>query len=437
MMDLLGMRCALKGFLFRRSLLHVWSLTPRKTGTKEMSMKRLGFGGRVLLLSVLATSPIAAVAKVIPISDIDALYAAVNNLANVGATLVLRPGTYVLSATDSSNVVRPNGGRIELQPNMSIMGVEGDREAVVIDASGLPASSFPQTNGPNAAIRMGLGHNALEWLSVRDAVNAQANIDAGLHALDPNTPRIEVAHVASSGGLRGLEIINFGPQDSDLTIEADVTDSYFFGNILGTGEGIRAGSFVGAVGGTVNIRMSGNMLWGNLTGRSFEDSRAENSTINILSFDNRSYGNQTGTIIFAGISSNNTRADGNTVNFEAIGDEFFDNTTPSTLDQGGLLVIASENASTVSGGGSNNTANIRLFGCQMFDNVRSDLTVIGARSPSASLAPLSQDNHVTIEIFAIGGEVEGSKPVEVFANTLVGGVPGSQDYGNSVRVIQW
>ena len=400
-------------------------------------MKWLSSGRCALLLSVLMALPSAAVARVIPISNVDALYDAVNNPANAGATLVLLSGTYVLSATDSSNVARPNGGRIELQPNMSIVGVEGDRDAVVIDASGLPVSSFPQTNGPNAAIRMGLGHNALEWLSVRDAVNAQANIDTGLQAANPGAASIELAHVASSGGVRGLEVINYGAQTSGQIIDAEITDSYFFDNILGTGEGIRIGSFVGAVGGTVNIRMSGNMSWGNLTGRIFENARAENSTINAFSSGNRFYDNQTGTIIFSGISTNNTRADGNTINFEAVDDEFVDNTTPSTLDQGGLLIVAAENDSTVSGGGSNNTANVRLWGCRMLDNARSDLTVIGARSPSASLAPLSQNNHVTIEIFGSDDGFGKSQPVEVFANTLVGGVPGTTDYGNWVKVIRW
>jgi len=122
---------------------------------------------------------IVAVAQVIQIPNLETLYLAVNNPANAGATLVMSPGIYMLSATDPSNVARPKGGRIELQPNMSIIGVEGDRNAVIIDASSLPASSFPQTAGPNAPVRMGLGHNSLEWLTVRDAVNAQANIDTG------------------------------------------------------------------------------------------------------------------------------------------------------------------------------------------------------------------------------------------------------------------
>jgi len=227
-------------------------------------------------------------------------------------------------------------------------------------------------------------------------------------------------------------VINYGPQTSGQTIEADITDSYFFGNTFGAGEGMRIGSFVGAVGGTVNIRMSGNMSWDNLTGRIIENARAQDSTVKAFSSGNRFYDNQTGTIIFAGISTNNTRADGNTINFEAHGDEFLDNTVPTTLDQGGLLVIGLENASTATGGGSNNTVNISLWGCRMLDNARSDLTVIGARSPSTSLAPLSQNNQVTIEINGAGNGKGKWQPVEVFSNTLIGGVPGPQDYGNSV-----
>ena len=398
-------------------------------------MKALRSGKCILLLLVPLALRVAAVAQVIQISNIEDLYSSVNNPANAAATLVLSPGIYTLSANDPSNAPRPKGGRIEMQPNMSIIGLVGDRDAVVIDASGLPVSSFPQTAGPNAAVRMGLGHNALEWLTVRNAVNAQANIDAGLHTLNLGTAYIEVAHVASGGGLRGVEVVNFGPQNSGQTVEADITDSYFFDNVLGTGEGIRIGSFVGAVGSTVNIRMSGNISWGNLTGCIFENARAQDSTINAFSSGDLFYDNQTGTIIAGGLSTNNTRADGNTINFEAHGDEFLDNTTPSTLDQGGLLIIASENGSAATGGGSNNTVSISLWGCRMLDNARSDLTVIAARSPSTALASLSQNNQVTIDINGDGNGHGRWQPVEVFANTLVGGVPGSPDYGNSVTVI--
>lgn len=181
-------------------------------------------------------------------------------------------------------IARAKGGRIELQPDMSLIGVEGDRNAVVINASNLPAGSFPADAGPNAAVRMGLGHNTLEWLTVRDAGNAQANIDSGLQPLDSGTAYIWIAHVASTGSTRGLNILNFGPQASGQTIEADIIDCYFFDNDFNLSEGVRIGNFQGARGSTVNVRMSGNLSWGQKTGRLIVNNRAIESTSECLFF---------------------------------------------------------------------------------------------------------------------------------------------------------
>jgi hypothetical protein len=106
-------------------------------------MKRIRSGKCILLLLIVLALPVAAVAEAIRISNVEELYSAVNDPANTGAALLLAHGTYMLLAIDSKGAQRPNGGRIELQMNMSIIGVIGNRNAVVIDASGLPLSSFP------------------------------------------------------------------------------------------------------------------------------------------------------------------------------------------------------------------------------------------------------------------------------------------------------
>jgi hypothetical protein len=382
----------------------------------------------------LALSP-SAVAQVIQIANVEELYSAVNDPANADTTLVLSPGTYMLSASDPNGVPRLKGGRIELQPDMSLTGVEGDRTAVVISALDLSASSFPQTvngvaTGPNASIRMGLGHNALEWLTVRDGMFAQANIDSGLQPLDPGTAFIRVAHVASTGSTRGLNVLNFGPQTSGQTIEADIIDCYFFDNVFGISEGVRMGNFQGARGSTVNVRMSDNRSWGQKNGRLIVNNRAMESTVNVFSSGNRFYDNGSGTDIFGGLSSNNTRADGNTINFEAHGDQLIGNTGATEFDHGGLFVLGLEDVSDT-GGGSNNTVNIRLWGCRMLDNDLTDLTGVGARSLSESKQSLSQNNHVTIEIHGDGNGRGRWQPVEFFADSLP--VAG---YGNSVTVLE-
>src|SRR5689334_24142830 len=92
-------------------------------------------------LLMIVLSPLAS-AQVIPVSNLEELYEAVNNPNNVGATVALAEGVYMLSATTPAGAARPKGGRIELQKDMSLIGVEGDRNLVVINAFNLPAASF-------------------------------------------------------------------------------------------------------------------------------------------------------------------------------------------------------------------------------------------------------------------------------------------------------
>jgi len=62
-----------------------------------------------------------AITAQIPVGDVEELYTAVNNAANAGATLMLSPGVYMLSRTDPFGALRPNGGRLDLQEDMSLM----------------------------------------------------------------------------------------------------------------------------------------------------------------------------------------------------------------------------------------------------------------------------------------------------------------------------
>ena len=378
-----------------------------------------------------------AMAQTIAVSNVEELYDAVNNPTNAGVTVVLAPGTYMLSVNDPNGVPRPNAGRIELRRDMSIRGVEGNLSAVVISALDLPASSFPTSingvpAGPNAAVRMGLGHNALEWLTVRDARFAQANIDTGLQPLDPWPTSVRIAHVASTGSTRGLNVLNFGPQTSGQTIEAEIVDSQFFDNVFNLSEGVRMGNFQGAQGSTVNVRMSGNLSWGQKQGRLIVNNRAIASTVNVVSTGNLFYDNGGGTIVVGGLSSNNTRADGNTITLEAHGDRFIGNTGVSEFDLGGLIVLGSENISASGGGGSYNTVHVTVWGGRMAANQESDLVGIGARWVSAATEGLSVDNHVTIEIRGDANQKAPRQPVTFFADT----VPAGLSYGNQITVIR-
>lgn len=168
---------------------------------------------------------------VIPISDVEQLYAAVNNPSNSGKLLRLNPGTYVLSVNDPSGNPRPNGGRLELQQDMSLSGVSNNRSAVVIDASGLPNSSFVVAFGRTGPVRIGRGNNSIEWLTILGNDRAAGGIETDL--IGTPTTQIRVAHVVSGGSLRGVDVRNIGASMIGRRIDAEIVDNECFGIVEG------------------------------------------------------------------------------------------------------------------------------------------------------------------------------------------------------------
>lgn len=177
---------------------------------------------------------------VVNVANIEELYAAVNNSANAGNQIVIAPGVYLLSVNDANGAARPNCGRLELQENMSLRGVVGNREAVVIEAINLPAASYTTPIANTGAIRTGKGTNSIEWLTVRNAVSGGAGVIAHLSA--PGTAFVRIAHTASSGHVRGIDVRNVGggaSSTASYVIEAEIVDNDLYNNRLGTGHGVR------------------------------------------------------------------------------------------------------------------------------------------------------------------------------------------------------
>jgi len=153
------------------------------------------------------------------------------------------------------------------------------------------------------------------------------------------------------------------------------------------------------------------------------------SIVNVFSAGNRFFENGAGTIVIGGLSSNNTPANGNTVNFEAHGDQFTDNNLFVPFDAGGLIVLGGENIS-LPDLVNDNTVNVELFGCRMADNTGYDLAATGARLATPGSPGLN--NHVTIEIHG-GGSAKGKwNPVEFTANS----VPFDPNTTNSVTILR-
>jgi hypothetical protein len=307
----------------------------------------------------------------------------------------------MLSVNDPNGVARPNSGRLEFQENMSLQGVVGDRGAVVIDAVNLPVSSY--NNAPplelTGPIRMGRGSNALEWLTVRNAVDAVSNIDTDL--VSPGTVHIRVAHVASSNGQRGIDVRNIGPAMAGRVIEAEIVDNDIYNHTNGFfGEGLRIVNNQGADGGVISARLSGNRSYNNYIGLLVINQRSNFANTSVVSSGDRFFENGNGAFVGAGVSINSTPANGNMINFTATGTRFENNNGDSFFDVGGLVIIGGENTS-IPNGTSNNTCNVELRSCRLVNNQLSDLTAIGARSNPESIGTPGINNVVNIYLRGI------------------------------------
>lgn len=387
-------------------------------------MKRTMTIAQILLSMSLLTASALAAPQVF-VSNVEELYSSVNDPANAGVQIALAPGLYMLTPTTPSGAPRPNRGRLELQENMSLTGVIGERSAVVIDASMLPQSSY-QGGGPplTGAIRLGRGSNAVEWLTTQNATVGSAAIEADL--VWPGAANIRIANIASTGNIRGLDIRNFGPASSGETINVEIEDSDFFNNTLGLGEGVRVGNFAGANGATVNLKMSGNRSYGNDQGRLIVNNAANNCTINVTSNGNHFFSNGSGTNILGGLGGGQP-ANGNTINYTSHGDHYFDNTGFSDFDLGGLVFVGGENIA-VPYNANNNTVVARLWGNRFWGNQVADLQLYGAKSLPASVGIPGIGNSVTVELIG-----KGAKP---FSLLIIQSTPEEPTNSNTATLIQ-
>ncbi|HEX6573383.1 MAG TPA: hypothetical protein VF042_00310 [Gemmatimonadaceae bacterium] len=341
------------------------------------------------------------------VTTVDQLYAAVNNPANVATDVLLAPGTYRLSATDGNGAARPNGGRLELQQDMSLYGDASDRSAVVIDAGSLPAASFNVSFGRTAAVRIGRGTNTIESLTIDGNAAAAAGIATELTGTA--VTNVRVAHVLARGSSRGVDVRNVSAAMIGRRINAEIIDNEFVGptSIVGMTEGIRLSNFVGADQGAVFATMSGNRAHGFQIGLIIASNRSSNAVLDVRSSGDRFFGNALGALITGGLSQATTGvANNNVTTFEAYGSQFSDNTADiSDLDHGGLRFVAG--LSTVKADAtSNNTLNVALTGTKSERNDSMDFEVLGAYK-TAPPGIAGTNNRATIKLNGVSKKIEG------------------------------
>lgn len=329
------------------------------------------------------------------ICDIEQLYAAVNDSTKCGKILHLSAGTYILSVNDSAGTPRPNGGRLELKQNMSLSGIYNNRSAVVIDASGLPNSSFVVSTGRTGPIRIGLGKNSIKWLTIVGNDRAAGGIETDLAGT--TTTQIRIAHVVSGGSLRGIDVRNIGTTMAGRRIDAEIIDNECFGIV----EGIRIVNTNGADQGQIFADLRGNHVHDFYFGLLVNNNRCSSAVIEVKSRGDMFEGNGLGALIAGGTAGLGTSVSNSTI-FEARNSAFINNigpVDPEFGDSGGLLVLGAD----AFGPDMTfyNTVNVQLRNTRVSGNQNIDFQAFGSRSLANPPVLGGTNNHALIKLYGL------------------------------------
>ena len=330
--------------------------------------------------------------KKVYVSNLQELYAAVNNPDNAGTDVILAPGVYVLSASYA------NGGRLELQTDMSLRGQPGQIDAVLIDQSSLPSASFRLTPTVSVApIRIGRGTNSIEWLSVKGgpvAANPLSVIESDLLGNETNVT-ISHVYVDCNGSRTGILFRNRLDEHVNRVINATLENTEIANAISNTnspGAGLALQNRIS--GAQINLNMNGNYIHGCRIGILNFNSGLGNNIVNcsldIISQNDRIEGNGCGIDLSGGTANAPVYANNNTVTAKMYG---------STIKENGLAQFPPNNGAhpggldVTSGFGSNGASNniliIKLFGCDISSNNGTDIYAYGAFSPTAVIAGIN------------------------------------------------
>jgi hypothetical protein len=346
--------------------------------------------------------------KRVSVSNVSELYTAVNDPLNVGSQIVLAAGTYVLDAS------KPNGGRLELQLDMQLLGQPGHPENVIIDASPLPASSFilPVTSFPSGlrtgSIRTGKGSNSVEWMTLVGNSNSTGIIDTDLTGTP--TSHVKVSHTVIKQGGTGINIRNRDEQNNDHLIVANIMDNDITQNAVGGfGIGIWIWNARNAHNAAIKAALGRNYVHGNTVGLSINNVTANQCRVEVTSTGDRIEANGLGISIgnsnqYPALTSND-----NVLSLEAHGTSIINNKgipapDPIVAPAGGITVTSSQvNPSSRPGTVNNNTVNISLWDSRVEENVGAfQVNLFAARSlyPSSS-DPAGTHNLVNAAFYGI------------------------------------
>ena len=337
----------------------------------------------------------------VDVFDVKSLYDEVNNSVNAGATMVLRPGTYHLTKLDPLGNARENGGRLELQADMSMTGVRGHRDQVIIDSSDpVNGPSFGITGGKAGTIRMGRGRQTVEWLTVIGGEESAAGVQTDLVG---GTAKLHIAHVVCKGSVRGIDVRNLGPAGAGRSLAVDLDDNEVTGNVTGNGQGIR---FVNtaAPGASIVAELHGNKSHGNNVGFLAANQASDGASVTIDCHADRFDDNLIGGLILGGVQGLGANvANDNVVNLTMHAGSIAHNrggvSSPDPFF-GGLNVVGG--SASTAGATSRNTVHVSIVGLKFSDNLPTDVKAWGART--AASTPAGTNNRVTVKLQGVSAK---------------------------------
>jgi hypothetical protein len=343
----------------------------------------------------------------INVSDVEALYAAVNDPANAGAAVVVSAGHYRLTKLDARGAARPNGGRLELQPNMSLSGVAGHTGDAVIDGSGADGPTFAAPGGNSGPIRIGLGRQSVEWLTVVGSSAAAAGVVTDMIGSEP--PSLRIAHIASTGSVRGVDVRNQGTAAFARQLTIEFEDDELFGNVTNNGQGIRFVNF-DADGASIMAMLRRNYSHDNNAGFLASNLGSSHASIAIDSHDDRFEANIVGAVIFGGLTQTvGAVANENTVTLMMHAGSIAGNhgALPPQNFSGGLDVVGgSYTLQGAAGSTLNNSVRVSIWATSFRDNDAPDVSAWGSKAPAALLA--GTGNTVAIDLHGISAQASTS-----------------------------
>ena len=361
---------------------------------------------------VMTASAVAQGQVVLNVSNLEGLYAAVNNPANTGAIVVLASGTYTLTTKDANNQPRPNGGRLVLQSGMALIGqnsyVDFDNDGIwdprddnndgipdtdpvrgVIFADPATETIIDGVNlsgNPGAipgAVRVGLD-NRVEKITVRNTNNINAGIDVNVVPAIGGM-RAEIRDCLVEDGRRGIRLLVFGQRQSGLDSSAVLERNILRRNTGTFGIGIEI-AIQGASNSSWDVIVRNNLLYANRWGLFVGGEGSTNVNSHVLSIRNLYRQNELGLNIDAGRDAFPTLpgSNGCSIHFTSVDDGIFNNVGTSAVAGlgGGVVAIAGLITNPGAPLSSNNSLDLQFLGTRWHGNLqgtsRRDLQVYGS-----------------------------------------------------------